>query len=356
MISKQNSLKKRACIITVYNSENCGSFWQARALKEYLEEMGYEVLFLKRNMKGSSHSPSFLMKKIAYSIIQRHPEDVVPAIAQFRQFSKASTVFTETTSCDSSFDICILGSDTIWNLKDEYFVKERNVYWGACSGSRKVISYAASLGNADENEVKRFPELSKFLRRLDGISVRDNHTFDIIKKITEKNVELVCDPTLLYSKSFYSRFAGAPKDGKYIFVYYFGTMPKDLESAIVDHAEKNKLKIIVMGKSMRQCTCRDCFDPIVFLNRFLYADLVVSNTFHGTLFSVIFEKNAIFNSKGKKKIRDFVDRLGIGEHDYAVCTDVEGLFTNSIIDYGMVRQKTEEFKKESKRYLDSYVR
>ena len=354
MLKNNNSIAPKACVVTVYNSENCGSFWQARALQEYLHEKGYQVFFLKRNMKGSSHTITGLTKKIIKALWHRQFNSAFLGVLQYRCFSAETKAFPLVTSCDTSFDICILGSDTIWNIGDRYFLKEKKIYWGETANSKIVISYAASLGNSDISILRNYPELVNDLTRLDGISVRDDHTLNIVKSLTGKNVSLVCDPTLLYDKSFYSNYVGRPKDQNYIFVYYFQRMPVDLERKIVNYAERKNLQIIVMGESMKSFTRREGFDPMLFLNRFANADLVVTNTFHGTLFSVIFEKQAIFNSNWKQKVRDIIERFGISDQDYAGCNSIESLFYNKI-DYEVVRDKVDVFRKESKRFLAKYI-
>ena len=87
MQNRTNSFAPKACIITVYNSENCGSYWQAKALQEYLIENGYHVFFLKRNMSGSSHTIKGLIKSILKALYHRKTDLALRAIKQYKIFS-----------------------------------------------------------------------------------------------------------------------------------------------------------------------------------------------------------------------------------------------------------------------------
>ena len=66
------------------------------------------------------------------------------------------------------------------------------------------------------------------------------------------------------------------------------------------------------------------------------------------------QKQAIFNSNGKQKVRDIIERFGISDQDYAGCNSIESLFYNKI-DYEVVRDKVDVFRKESKRFLAKYI-
>ena len=354
MHNQTNMADRKACIVTVYNSENCGSFWQARALQEYLRENGYIVYFLQRNMTGSSHTIKRLLRSTLSALINRNIPYAVRRWKQYQAFSTEVKVFQVTTLCDRSFDLCILGSDTIWNISDTYFLNERMMYWGEYVNSRKKISYAASVGNTNLSMVQQYPELVDSLKKLDAISVRDYHTLQVIKNLQDKEGSMVCDPTLLYDKSFYYDFITTPINRKYIFVYYFQKMPESLETSIVQYANEHDLHIIVMGESMKTCTVRDYFSPSLFLNRFAYADLVVTNTFHGTIFSTIFEKQAVFSSCGKQKVKDILCRFGLTDHDYDACGNFESILQNEII-YDEVREKVNQFRQESKQFLDNAI-
>jgi len=336
----------KACIITVYNSENCGSFWQAKALEAYLISRGYDVYFLKRKMKYSSHSFSRLMKNVCTELLNTNVTAALTAIRQYIVFSSGARQFRTVKTCDESFNLCVLGSDTIWNLKSKYFVVNREAYFGGQSRAKKTISYAASIGNSNKSDIVKYPELQHYLNELDLITVRDIETQNTVESITNKSAKLVCDPTLLFDKDFYLDHVKPVFRTNSVFVYYFNKIPADLVDRIYAFARKNDLKIVVMGNSMKG-DINYAYDPKVFIECFYEAQFVVTNTFHGTLFSLIFEKQAVFHSCGKKKVQDILSRFGLKHQDYDNVDDKDELFQCSRIDYKEVRRSLATFRQDS---------
>ena len=344
----------KACIVTVYNSENCGSYWQAFALKHYLELNGYEVSFLRRNMKGASHSSKAVIKKVLYALLRRQPRRAFGVIRQHRIFDKAISAFDVVEECTDDFDVCLLGSDTIWNLEWNYFAKERETYWGNKSKAVKTVSYAASLANTGADTISEYPEVIEYLNGLHAVGVRDAHTVDVLKEFTSKEMTIVCDPTILFDKNYYKSFCKEKEDDS-LFVYYFNKMPKDIEDNIRLFAKKNHLKIVVMGNSMKGDEQIYAFSPQQFIECFNKARFVVTNTFHGTIFSIIFEKPVLFNSEGKSKVSDLLARLGLQYRDYVHIDNLQNAFSFDCIHYDIVSQKVEEFREYSREFIANEV-
>lgn len=345
----------KACIITVYNSENCGSFWQARALQCYFERLGYEVSFLKRNMQGSSHTKSFALKKIVKAFLEGNMKEIFMIIKQYKAFSKIIKVFSIVQECNSEFDLCILGSDTIWNIQSEYFIRERNTYWGKYSNAKKTISYAASIADTKKFEIERYPELIDYLNKLDAISVRDSHSKKVVKSFIDHDIKIVCDPTMLFDKTFYLNQVRCKHCTPFIFVYYFRIMPEKLQNKIVQFASEHGLEIIVMGNSMDYCDKRLHFSPNMFIECFANAQFVVTNTFHGTIFSLIFEKQAVFNSQGKSKIIDILERFDIAFQDVSSDGTLDEMFDMERIDYRKVNKLIKQFRESSIKYIRTAI-
>lgn len=344
----------KACIVTVYNSENCGSYWQAVALKKYLELNGYDVSFLQRNMKGSSHTTKAVLKKISYALLRGQARRAIEIIKQYRLFDKAISDFEIVNECSEDFDVCVLGSDTIWNLEWNYFAKERETYWGSKSRARKTVSYAASLANTGIDIVSKYPEVIEYLNRLDAVGVRDAHSLSVLREFTNKDMSIVCDPTILFDKNYYKSFCREAQDNS-IFVYYFNKMPTDIEDYIRSFAKKRNLRIIVMGNSMKGDEQIYAFSPQQFIECFNKASYVVTNTFHGTIFSIIFEKPALFNSEGKRKVSDLLTRFDLQYRDYVNIDNLEHAFTDDCINYKTVSRKIEEFRMQSREFINREI-
>lgn len=127
------------CIVTVYNSENCGSFWQAYALGKYIEMMGHNVTYLKRSCIGTSHDIRKTIEFSVKAIVKGRIGRVKRYIRTYRSFEKAIQNFPVREDIESDVDYVIYGSDTIWELSDSYFYRKRNIYWGntAPKGAKK---------------------------------------------------------------------------------------------------------------------------------------------------------------------------------------------------------------------------
>lgn len=341
----------KACIVTVYNTENCGSFWQAFALQEFLKRECCDVFFLRRETKNTSHSKALLVRRALGLLLKGKVKRSIGMLKQHRDFEKTLACFPLTDQCGEDFDLCVLGSDTIWNLDSQYFADTREIYWGHRSKAKKTISYAASVANTEMKTLAQFPELRRYLEDLSAIGVRDEHTKALVSQLTENPVELVCDPTLLFDQAFYRRYAGAPQTGrdKSLFVYYFGPMSGEMQSRVREYARRKGLKIVVMGGSMKGDIQIHAFNPYAFIRCFSDAEYVVTNTFHGVLFSLIFERQACFDSAGKNKIFEILQRLGLSDVDYHAHPERElGL---AAIDYARVSPAIAAWRDSSSQYL-----
>ena len=340
----------RICITTVYNSENCGSYWQARILGEYLKSQGNDVVYLRRSKKGTSHGNKYLMLKVINAIKSLRFKSVVSIFKQYKIFEECGKEFSIIPAIDESIDVNVLGSDTIWNLMSSYFARNHKVFLGGDFIAKKTISYAASVANTDESTLDKY-KVDAYLQKIDCLSVRDYYSRQVLGSRTTKDIQVVCDPTMLFNKDFYrSLFPDNKNYTDMVFVYYFGKVPDQLQQYIYKYAEEKKKKICVMGDSMKGDIVYSVYSPQQFLKCFLYADFIVTNTFHGTIFSVNFEKQALFNSDNKKKVDDLLVRFDLCDHDYAKDKNEDLLYSE--IDYTKVNKRVDEFRNISKNYIN----
>ena len=350
----------KAAIITVYNSENCGSYWQARALMEFLKSNGFEVSFIKRGSKFSSHGLYGLIRKIGSNIksgtVRDLPLRIKGVIEQYRVYEKCTSDFIVEDKADEQFDICILGSDTIWNLQNRHFVAYRELYWGHTSHAKKTVSYAASIANTSPEDINRYPEVISYLNALQSIGVRDEYSYNTLLSFANKDMHIVCDPTLLFEKEFYINCIGGvkPRKSNFVFVYYFGAVPKVLQDEIREFSIANNYQIVVMGNSMIGDANIYSSSPSEFINCFSTCSFVVTNTFHGTIFSLLFEKQAVFNSDGKKKVRDLLCRFDVINQDYHENAN-KRIFAKDNIDYSKVTPEIHKFRDSSISYLTEAI-
>ena len=177
-------------IVTVYHTENCGSFLQAYAMQKALQKRGEEVYFLKGLVSTQ--------KKYWYRLLQatkyvlkfnfRMARELTETYPIYRHLHRKFSV-TETLD---KMDLVIYGSDTIWNMEDGYFGK----HW----------------------------------KRFFGHSVRDIPTGEIVKALLPEREDIVqvVDPTMLLDWSDYEEISVKCPEKEFVLVYYFGKMPEQM--------------------------------------------------------------------------------------------------------------------------------
>lgn len=274
-------------------------------------------------------------------------------IQQYLTFDKLIKKFKIVEEIDDTFDLCIIGSDTLWNLEDRYFEDNRAIFFGEKSKAQKTITYAVSAANTPYDVFRKHFELLGDLKKMDAIAVRDKYTESIVEKILGKATPIVVDPTLLIEKTEYEKYCVDLKTASFLFVYYFGRIPEDLQNKIKCYADLKKLKIVVMGHGMEGDYNFDAFLPTVFVSCFSKADYVITNTFHGVMFTLIFEKQAVFNSCGKEKVKDVMNEYGLNDRDYSENVAID--LMDGDIDYDRVRVKLNENRLVAKKYINTFI-
>lgn len=306
-------------IITIVRVFNYGAELQAYALQKKLELMGYNVeiidyLFYKhKKHKATRLSKPWInigferkVKELLYPLIyslktftRRKQQKILRD--KFESFHKKNTRFSkvqysrldELYSAHSDYDIFIVGSDQVWNpwsntSLDPYFLTF------APEGKRR-ISYASSFG------VSELPEqaIDKYKVRLNGldeISVRESSAVELVKKLTGRIAEHVVDPTMLLTRSEWKQVAvKPPMDEPYILLY--NVTKSDYAAKFANElSNKKNWKIVSIrptavseDKNAEVLYIHDA-GPAEFLGWFIQASLVITNSFHGTAFSVNFNR------------------------------------------------------------------
>jgi len=209
-------------------------------------------------------------------------------------------------ACDSYFDTIIVGSDQLWlpsNVVADYYTLSFVPY------NVKKIAYATSFGIG--HIPKKYKSLyKKFLSRIDHLSARETSGQKIIKEFTGRDVQLVSDPTLLLDADEWDKEAttGRIINGKYIFCYFMGNNPE--QRSFVKRLAKEKECKVVALLHLDQYISEDenyvnyaPYDvtPSDFLNLVKYADYVCTDSFHGTIFSIIYSRTFFTFKRFNKK-------------------------------------------------------
>ncbi len=349
----------KICIVTVYNSINSGSYWQAKALEIKLKKMGHKVVFLKRNEKNSSASFKYTLEQVIKKFLKHGIKSAKNQMKIFNEFKNSQKNFIEINKNDNDFfniDYFVLGSDTIWNLESRYFKENYKTYFGGNLGNNNVITYAASVGNSKIEMFMEYDDIPRMLMDLKKVSVRDEESFNIVKKIADIDAEIVCDPTMLISKEEYIEIEQKPKEEKkYIFLYLFSKLSIKHQEELINFAKKNNLKIISGTTNLEYADECIINSPNNFLNYMLYADYVITDTFHGTIFSINLEKDFLVINRDKKKVNDAMRRFGLIDKIIDEENNIEDVFKDKI-HFDKVKEKLFCFREKSERYLSENLK
>lgn len=343
---------KKVGICTLHDaSPNFGATLQAFSLQQVVKKMGYDVEFLKfkEPQKKQKREIKLRLKK-CYPNPKFTPVDTrkIEINSKITDSSKYLNICEEIYNPEKhNYDSIILGSDELWNLKNPSFIHEKE-YYGYGLNCNNVFTYAPSSNGTDK---KLFDEYFKNEINLDNIkrfSARDKGTSKFIKEVTGADAELVLDPTLLMEN--FDEYAVEPEDEGYILIYDYKVLP-DRKEKIQQLAKSKNLKIYSIGFYNAWADRNINADIFEFLGYVKKASYIVTATFHGTLFSIIFEKQFATTAGNSTKINDILERLNLKSRDITNVKNIEHLI-DELIDYSEVEKLKLENRRKSMEYLE----
>lgn len=354
-------------IITLHRAENYGSVLQTFALQKKIEELGHVARVLDyhperytnkgklRRLKKQSkklNNPLLLLiaKVLIYPSYWKKNNVFSAFVTKYLKLSPFSFATNDEakTKLDGWADCYCTGSDQVWNSHWNECV-EKALYLDFIPKTKPAISYAASIGLSQlpNNEIEETRNLlKKYLR----ISVRENSGVDIIKQLGFEDVEQCLDPTLLLSKEEWTNYVEDCDSGKeYVLTY---NLHHDPEIDKFARALGKKYHIPVKNISYNWHDIvrkgRLCWCPSVerFLGLIKNAKFIIADSFHATVFSIIFEKQfiSITPEIASSRISSILQILGIEDRNLAKYTKIEVM--EKPIDYISVKRNlTTEIEK-----------
>ena len=357
-------------IMSMQRILNYGSFLQAFALKEILHGLGCNVEFVDYHIgKNLIESKTFgikrkLIKATDTFKIKAHLKDKITFIKYKKDFAKKYHPYLGIQTdynYNPSLDVLIIGSDEVFNcVQDNPNVGFSPEVFGANNKAKRLVSYAASFGSTTSEAMKHYgvyDEIKGYLLKLDRISVRDDNSFNIISNMIGKEPERHLDPVLIYDFAGKCNTIPTIYDKNYLILYgYSGRFSKEECRLISRFAANIGLKVYCIGGLQHYCDrFIDC-PPLEVISYFKNADYVVTDTFHGTILSVItHRKFATVIREGSagnsQKLTSLLEDLNLKYRLLINEEDFEKILTSDI-DYESVdkilrreRQRTEEYLK-----------
>ena len=385
-MNKENKKKIGAVIVSDLNHNNYGSALQAYATIKVVRNRGYDLTLIKYKKDRSlvdwlKIAPGLLMsgglelvkKRLKMRWLKKiHPDYVEHLQRRFHATNKFKekefvNLFKEYKGyralCEGSkeFDAVFVGSDQVWRPYGFY-----SNYWNLNFVDNNVpkFSYSSSYGVAVIPSVQK-TGTKKYLERMDMISVREKKAKEIVETLSNKKATVVADPTMLLSREEWLAFAEKshmtlPSE-PYIFCYFLGAR-RDIREYATAFAKRKGMKIICMPH-MEEYRKQDLnFGDIIswdanaydFVNLINHAAYVCTDSFHGTVFSIIMHKNffTFYRALGQSTNSRIDSLLSTFNLTDRLCFNKIEESDKSDINYSEVDIKMTEYKKDSMVFLE----
>jgi hypothetical protein len=367
---------KRVGIMSMQRIANYGSFLQAYALKQLIEELNCKVEFVDYHIGApiiteNADSKNKYIRKIEkgleifkYQVPFAHKLSFIRYKQSFAKKYMPFLGISDDMNYNPTLDCLVIGSDEVFNC----IQKNSNVgysleLFGKDNHAKKLLTYAASFGNTTMDKLKKYKkadEVGTLLKKFDAISVRDTNSRVIVEQLTGKNPVYNLDPVLIYDYvNCCDKIPDIKTNEKYLVLYaYAGRISNDEANWISVYAKKKKLKVYAIG-GVQKCADRfvDC-SPFEVLAYFKNAEEVITDTFHGTIFSVITHRQfttlirkSVGNSYGnEEKLSDLLKTLNLNARMTTKIKDVETINKNPI-SYLEVDSYLRKCREDAKQYL-----
>ena len=353
-------------VITFHRAINYGALLQTYALQTTLKNLGADNEVIDYRHAGIEEKYYKVLKKQSLPSLVRscmlYPREVKKA-KKFGKFIssnlKVSNIcyksYNQLEESNSIYDCFITGSDQVWNNKitdmdGAYFLN-------FVKNSEKKCSYAASFGMYNlPTEQKNL--YKTFLSDFNHMSVREEQGKNIIKSLTNKDIQVVLDPTLLLSKDQWCKIAQKPQDNNYILIYIM-KWSDSLFKFAEDLSAKTGCKIKYITTGVKKPVKGDYITTAgieEFVGLFANAKYVVTNSFHGTAFSLIMNKNfflELLQGQGANdRLENIMDTYNLRSREIV---NGKNSYINENIDYEVVNEKLEANKQNSLEFLKKIV-
>lgn len=367
---------RKVGIMSMQRIVNYGSFLQAYALKQLIEEFDCKVEFVDYHVGApviteNADSKNKFVRKVEkgletfqYQAPFAHKLSFIRYKQSFPQKYMPLLEMTDEMNYNPTLDCLVIGSDEVFNC----IQKNSNVgysleLFGKDNHAKRLLTYAASFGNTTLEKLEKYKkanEVGALLKKFDAISVRDTNSGTIVEQLTGKEPVYNLDPVLTYDyMNCCDKIPQVQTNEKYLILYaYAGRISNDEADWIAAYAKKKNLKVYAIGGIQK---CADRFEvcsPFEVLAYFGNAEEVITDTFHGSIFSVITHRpfttlirKSVGNSYGnEEKLGDLLNRLGLTERMTTKVEETEHI-NQQPIDYEKVDDVLQKQREIAKAYL-----
>ena len=383
-------MNKKVGIVSCYFKHNYGSMLQAYATQQILDNMGIEneTINVDENVDFANGKKKYYMTQITnFTFIKsklgmiklkfdkKLKKDLGKNISirdkKYNEFEQKFRLtypyktYAELTEKCKDYSSVLVGSDQLWlpvNVVADYYT----LNW--VPDDMNKISLATSFGVSTVPD-KYKESYKKFLNRIDNLSVRESAGVKLVSELSDKKATLVCDPTLLLTKQEWMEIQQEERiiKDKYILCYFLGNNIEHRKFA-ERLKEKTGYKIVSLNHADEYVKYSDIFadetpydiGPAEWINLIRNAEYVCTDSFHGTVFSLInntkfftFERYSNKNSKvsTNSRIYSLLEIVNLKERILSGTENVEDVLKYNI-DFDKVNTKLADFRNESKAFLE----
>lgn len=300
---------KKIAIISLYGNKNYGNKLQNYAVQQFFRGYGFDTVIVKTPYAytkdvgnvGRRFVVSILnylkhLKNVVFKINQIDCEKVMKERENnFRIFSQKYITETDVIvdrynarRLIPDYDYYVVGSDQVWN---SLYVGADPLYYLKFAEKKKRLSIAASFGHSIA--INRYSDkMGKLLKEIRLITVRENTARTIVKELTGRECQVILDPTLLINEKEWVDIEEAPEcfiPQKYVFTYFLGDVSEKRRAYIEKFARKHGVEIVALNDTRYKEYYS--LNPAHFLYLIHRASYVITDSFHGTVFSIIYKKD-----------------------------------------------------------------
>lgn len=388
----------KVAILTFSKTTNYGAALQCYALSSFIQNAGHEVIIFNAPLDSEEAINVSLirlicrkvkktLKKIILSNKQSNSEFVRYSRSEkekkedifwdkqvrllFESFNQTYLPpFTKELKNEQDFkeqypqaDLYIVGSDQVWNLSITQ--SQKKIFFFSFLKDEARISYAASFGGSTQwsGTPEETQEINQLLKKFKGISVRENSGISILHDIFHLNGVEVLDPTLLLSSIEYDKLAEKSnlEASQDLYAYKFIINDIWLETLkFISEETETKLRMDCETIQLPNIPFNPALSIEGWLKLIKTAKFVVTDSFHCTVFCILFKKQFIVSpsySGGEGRMLSFLKKLGLEDRFYYTTKDIRknAKAWKTPIDYDKVYQKLNYHKEQSRKYLMSYL-
>lgn len=353
----------KTATVTWINYENYGTFLQAYALQKAINRLGYDNDILDDRShtvynRGINKIKYPIGRFVKFLIGKGNPQSKY--YKDFKsKFLKVNYQF-EADRDKNSYDVYICGSDQIWSPSldfDSYYYLEFT--------DKKKIAYAPSLGKTSVT-ADYLQKISKCINDFHSISLREKQAKVLLADVVPKEITVVVDPTLLLGREQWNEIITPVRHQNYLLCYFLTNNKWYVEYAL-NYAKNNGLKTVFLSttEDLGLKSVADEFiyaGPQEFVSYIYSSTCVMTDSFHATIFSIIFQKKFVTFKRfsdddsicQNSRIFDLFDELEIsdffiGEHD------LDRIDKLSDIPWDNIENKISTLRKKSLVFLQNAI-